>query len=116
MRYFFADGWPERLWFWIVPLAVPVAVWWVVSPLPWIISHWLNALAFAGVLLLAWAVGVLAAIIPGWLVLGPLYFSQARDNGAPYRVGDHVRVLSRRRRGLVARVSDVWECRAEVRL
>lgn len=37
-------------------------------------------------------------------------------NGAPYRVGDYVRILARRQRGRVARVYDVWAERDQVRV
>ncbi len=117
MRQFIADNWPVRLWFWIVPLAAPLAAWWYAAPLPWLLGHWLNVVLFAGILALAWVTGWLAAIIPCWFIFGPIYFGQARDNGAPYRIGDQVRVLvTGRHRGQVARVRDVWECRGQVRL
>jgi hypothetical protein len=116
LRQFIADKWPARLWMAVVPFAVPALVAWIVDPLPWVLGHWLNAASFVGLLILAWAVGWFAAIIPGWLLLGPLYYAQGLSNGAPYRAGDHVRVLSRRQRGRVARVYEVWAERNEVRL
>lgn len=116
MQQFIADNWPARLWMGVVPLAVPALVCWFVAPLNWLLDHWLNVALFAGLLLLAWAVGWFAAIIPGWLVLGPLYHDQGLCNGAPYRVGEDVRVLARRRSGQVAQVSEVWAERCQVRL
>jgi hypothetical protein len=116
VQRFFADNWPLRLWMGIVPFAVPATVCWYVAPLPWLLSHWLNPVVFAGVLLLAWGVGCVAAIIPGLLLLGPLYYIQGLRNGAPYRVGDHVRVLACRHRGRVVRVYDLWKERNQVRV
>ena len=116
MQRFIADNWPARLWMGVVPFAVPAAVCWFVDPLPWLLNHWLNAVLFAGLLVLAWGVGWFAVIIPGWLLLGPLYYSQGLRNGAPYRVGDYVRVVARRQRGQVARVYEVWAERNQVRL
>ncbi len=117
VRQFIADNGPARLWMGVVPLAVPALVCWLVAPLPWLIDHWLNPVLFAGLLLVAWAVGWFAAIIPGWLVLGPLYHDQGLRNGAPYRVGEYARVLTRRRCcGQVARVYEVWAERCQVRL
>jgi hypothetical protein len=116
MQRFIADNWPGRLWMALVPLAVPAAVWWLVRPLPWLLDDWLNPVLFAGLLVLAWGVGWFAAIIPGWFLLGPLYYSWGLSNGAPYRVGDTVKVLARRQRGRVARVYEVWAERLQVRL
>lgn len=116
MQRLIADNWPGRLWMLLIPLAVPAAVCWYVGPWPWLVSHWFNTVLFAGILVLAWVVGLFAAIIPGWLLLGPLYYSQGLDNGAPYVVGDSVRVLARRQRGRVTRVYAVWAERNQVRL
>jgi hypothetical protein len=116
VQRFIAEDWPIRLWMGIVPVAVPAAVCWYLAPLPWLVSHWLNLVVFTGVLLLAWGVGWFAAIIPGWLLLGPLYYTQEWRNGAPYRVGDYVRVLVRRHRGRVVRVYDLWAERHQVRV
>jgi hypothetical protein len=116
VQRFFADNWPIRLWLAVVPLAAPAAVCWFADPLPWALAHWLNAALFAGLLALAWCAGWFAALVPGWFVLAPLYFSRGLSNGAPYQVGDCVRVLARRQRGRVARVYEVWGERDQVRV
>jgi hypothetical protein len=114
VQWFIADNWPARLWMGVV--TVPALVCWSAHPLPWVLSHWLNAALFAGLLVLAWAVGWFAALIPAWFLLGPLYYGQGLDNGAPYQVGDYIRVLSRRYRGRVVRVYELWAERQQVRV
>jgi hypothetical protein len=116
VQRFFADDWPARLWMRVVPLAVPAAVCWWLEPLPWLLDHWPNAVLFVGLLVLAWGVGWYGALIPGWLVLGPLYYSQGLKNGAPFRAGEHVKVLTRRHRGRVAQVCEVWAERDQLRV
>ena len=114
MQRFFVQDWPARLWFLIVPLAIPICVWWLVRP--WLVESWLNWVIFAGVLLLAWVVGRFGAIIPGWIILGPLYFDRGLKNGAPYIEGDVVRILSGRYRNREVRVWAIWADRNEVRV
>jgi hypothetical protein len=111
-----AGDWPARLWFGVVPLVVPAGLYWYIGPLPWVLSHWLNAVLFTGLLTLAWCLGWFAAVIPGWLLLGPLYHFQGLRNGAPYRVGENVRVLVGRQRGRVAPVYEVCAERDRVRV
>jgi hypothetical protein len=111
-----ADSWPARLWMGVVPFAAPAAVLWITNLWAWLQSHGLNMLPLIALLFLAWVVGWFGAIIPGWLLLGPMYHAQGLSNGAPYRVGDLVRVPARRHRNRVARVYEVWAERDQVRL
>jgi len=116
VQWFFAHNWPARLWLAVAPFAVPAAVCWLVRPLPWLLDHWLNAVAFAGTLVLAWLVGWFAANLLGWFVLAPLYYDQALRNGAPFRVGDSVRLLAGPHAGRVVWVYEVWGERGQVRV
>ncbi len=116
MQWFVAHNWPVRLWLGIAPLAAPVAVCWYTRPLPWVLGHWLNTLAFAGLLVVAWVAGWFFAILGGWLILGPVYYAQGLWNGAPYREGEYVRLLVGSHRGCVKRVYEVWDERHQVRV
>jgi hypothetical protein len=81
-----------------------------------LLGHWRNAAEFAGALVLAWLVGRFVAILVGWFILGPLYFGQALRNGAPFRVGESVRLLAGSHTGRVVRIYDVWAERSQVRV
>ena len=53
--------------------------------------------------------GLLLAILLGWFVLGPLYYSQVERNGGPFKVGDEVLILTGPFRDRVARVYSPWQ-------
>src|SRR5689334_3447282 len=50
------------------------------------------------------------------IVIGPLYRLQGKLNGAPFRVGDRVRILAGPHRNRIVEVYDVWESRNQVRV
>jgi hypothetical protein len=116
VQRFFAQNWPVRLWMGIVPFTMPAVVCWLVRPVPWLLAHWLNIPMFAGILILAWVLGWYVAILVGWFVLGPLYYGQALRNGAPFRVGESVRLLTGPHAGRVVRVYEIWAERNEIRV
>jgi uncharacterized protein (DUF58 family) len=108
-QLFFASAWPDRIWFTAGALAVniPVAVVCADSLHP--LSAWWNFVQFAWLVLLALLLGLFLALFPGWLVVGPLYYSREVANGGPFEVGDRVRILSLPHRGRVSRVYSSWQ-------
>jgi hypothetical protein len=64
----------------------------------------------------AGCLGALLGAFPGGIFLGIVLRWIERRNGAPFRKGDEVVILSKRHPGRVARVYDVWAARHEVRV
>lgn len=71
---------------------------------------------FVGYLAVAAALGYLVGGLLSLFILGPVYYGQGLDNGAPYQPGDQVRLLSGRHRGRVVTVYEVWSERGQVRV
>jgi hypothetical protein len=57
--------------------------------------------------------GLALGVFPGWMVIGNIVSS---IQGAPFRKGDTVCVLSGKYKGKVTTVYEVWECRGQVRV
>lgn len=66
--------------------------------------------------ILAGAIGFLCGVLAGSVVLPPVCWWRGRVNGAPFHVGDQVRVLLGPYRDEVRVVYAVWDERGEVRL
>lgn len=99
-----------------VPFSLPIAVCLHVKPVAWILDHWMNAIGFVLILILSWGVGWFLATLAGWFVIGPLYYEQACRNGAPFHVGDSVRLLIGPHAGRMVNVCQVWDGRGAVRV
>ena len=99
-----------------VPLAITFAVLRECTPSLSVLAsptHWLY---LAGIFVLTLPCGFLVAILFGWFVLGPYYMIRAKINGAPFEVGDRVRILAGPHRDRIATVYEVWESREQVRV
>jgi hypothetical protein len=57
--------------------------------------------------------GLVLGLFPGWMIVGNIV---SWIQGAPFREGDTVCVLSGKHRGKVTTVYEVWECRGQVRV
>ena len=116
MQRFIAKNGPFRVWCAVCVLAGPVIVWCNVQPVPWLLNHWVNLPAFIAILLVAGLVGLVAAPLLGLPFLFEIYNRQAKRNGAPFAVGDTVRILAGPFADRVAPVDAVWEERGQVRV
>lgn len=109
VRQLIADGWPTRL---LLSALLAAALWFLISAKslqPHHLSEWrlvIGFVALSGAVLL---MGLLAAIVLSALFLLPIYRHQAWLNGAPFKVGDFVRVLSGPAKGRTARIYSYWQ-------
>lgn len=109
-HYFYARNWPARLWAGtglVLGLAGGGAVAFLsidpAAPLWWTMLR--GAFDVAVCVALGWAV----ALVVGFPVIGPLYFSRYAAHGAPFRPGDWVEVLVGPHQGKVVRVRTAWQ-------
>jgi hypothetical protein len=79
------------------------------------ISRW-NLLWCIVLFPVAACLGAVLGAFPGGMFLGIVLQWIERRNGAPFREGDEVVILSKRYPGRVTRVYDVWEERHQVRV
>lgn len=75
-----------------------------------------DGLALAGYVAAAAALGYFVGMLMAVFTLGPIYYQQGLDNGAPYAPGDSVRLLVGRHRGQTVRVYAIWGERNQVRV
>src|SRR4051812_1530872 len=98
-QYFFAEGWPIRLFF-LPWLAVPVLFTYVaaraLAPAFAPILSWWNLIRYGGLVIAALLLGALVALlfasVIGWVTLLPILYLRGRLNGGPFVEGDTVRV------------------------
>lgn len=115
-QYFFARPWLLNAWLIAVILVCIVIAVRTAGTTSKILSEGLSLLLSFGVVSLAALLGYFVALLLGWVVFGPLYFARGLKNGAPFHVGDMVRVLVGKHRDRVVRVYQVWESRDQVRM
>jgi hypothetical protein len=75
-----------------------------------------NLLRVVFYVVIAWLLSLLTAFVAGsflagifWPLLRPLYKARCARNGAPFLVGDYVRILAGRHKDRVVRVYSAWE-------
>jgi hypothetical protein len=56
------------------------------------------------------------AVVPAPLILVPIFRLGAKLNGAPFHVGDPVRILMGPHRNRVTRIYEIWKERGQVRV
>jgi hypothetical protein len=81
-----------------------------VGPFGWLTFRSVVTIVSAGI------IGLFVGVLSAMPVTIPLYQHRARVNGAPFRIGDAVRVLCGPHRGHVGRVYAVWAERGQVRV
>jgi hypothetical protein len=103
MQYFFAQKW----------LSTSFSV-----GFPLVCSLTAGSLAYPRFILtaLGLVVGSIFGVLLSMFIVGPLHMARAEKNGAPFRDGDMVHILAGRYRDRVARVYEVWESRAQVKV
>jgi hypothetical protein len=79
-------------------------------------SDWSFCALFVISLLLAPVLFMFLSLPVSFLVLVPAYYLGDRLAGAPFRVGDHVRILIGPYRDRVVEIYDVWDSRRQVRV
>jgi len=104
LQLFFARDWPLKIWFTLIPLLF------VITSMR--VCGWPPAIGFLGLLFIvvvSFVAGVFSALLSALFILGPLYHDRALKNGAPFRIGDRVRILVGPHRGRVTRVYSTWQ-------
>lgn len=109
LHYFFAQDWPLKICLAVFTFGFAAGATRLVGP-PW------DNLAAAITVGAAIPLGLLIGFLSWAVFLTPLYRRRARINGAPFREGDTVRILSGRYRGTVAEVYAVWLERGQFRV
>jgi hypothetical protein len=107
----------DRPLFFQMAVGATVSVVWTGSILLPTLSVSLWNLAWCiGLFLVAACLGAVIGAFPGGMFLGIVLQWVERRNGAPFREGDEVVILSKRYPGRVTRVYDVWAERHQVRV
>jgi hypothetical protein len=114
VQYLFAKNWPAKVYFSVVVLS---SVWFVFAlfrPVGDMFTHWQSAVTFVVSILAAPVFGLCISLPLAKLILLPIYYLRGKLNGAPFRVGDRVRILVGPYRDRVAEVYAVWSERGQV--
>jgi len=115
-QYLFANDWPLFAYYSLAAILGVVVVVVVCQPSRAIFSDGLYLSMFVVSLLVAPVLGFLVSLPFVWIIIGPLYRFRGTLNGAPFSVGDRVRILAGPHSGRVVRVYEVWSERCQVRV
>ena len=118
-QYFFAINWPLRVVFLILLVGVPLCCAYVIArPLVHVyapLSEIWNLLRLVFYVIVALLLSFLSALVAVsfligilWPLIEPFYKSRCAKNGAPFHVGDHVRILAGRHKDRVVKVYSTW--------
>jgi hypothetical protein len=116
LQYFFAQAWPFRILFTLVPLLFIVEAIRICEPSLVLLTDWRYLLRIVGIVFLALVLGILSSLLIGCFVIRPMNYYCAVKNGAPFREGDLVRILARPHRDRIVRVCQVCESSQWVRV
>jgi hypothetical protein len=116
LQYFVAKGWPSRIWGVAVGIAGVVLAVVACEPSRSAFQDWRYCLLFVVAVLVAPVLSFFVSLPLAVIFVSPIYSLAARMNGAPFRIGDSVRILSGPYRDRIARVYEIWEPRDQVRL
>ena len=104
-----ADEWPSKVWF---VSAIAAGAWFTIAAFDPTLSDilsWRFLVLFVPTSVAVLIVALGLSLIFGSVLVYPVYALQARLNGAPFAVGDRVRVISRRERGRISQVYSAWQ-------
>jgi hypothetical protein len=116
IHYFFAKDWPIKGYFGAWAVAGVVMVVSECQPSRAMLGDWSYCALFIMALLVAPIFFAFLSIPVAFLFLGPFYHLGDRLAGAPFRVGDRVRILVGPHRDRVVEVYAVWDSRRQIRV
>ena len=116
LQYFFARDWPLKAYLWGAALA---GLWVAINaahPSAEMFRDWQFDLAFGILIIVAPVLAYFLALLFGVLFVPPIYQLLGKLNGAPFQVGDQVRILVGPHRDRVVPIYAVWKDRLQVRV
>ncbi len=101
-QIFFADDWLQKTW--IGSFVTFAMAYSTIHFLPTFhtLGFSIYSIVLAVVILIAGAIGFLASLILGCMILPRIYFERELMNGAPFQKGDLVVILQKKHRGRLA--------------
>lgn len=81
-----------------------------------VLTDWIYWLLFIVSIVVAPLLFAFLSVPVSFIVLVPLYYLGDRLAGAPFRVGDHVKILVGPPCGRIVEIYDVWDSRRQIRV
>jgi len=106
---FFASQWLLRLWFGAIVISATVTALRLAGFRVGMLTDWKLAGLYLVITILAGLLGFMLAIFPGTLILGPLFHARALRNGAPFKIGDTVKIIGGCHDGRITKVYSMWQ-------
>jgi hypothetical protein len=109
IQYIFARSWPRKAYF---SAAAAFGVWSAVvacQPSMAMFGDWEYLLLFVVSVVVAPILAFFLSLLLIPLGMAQLYYWRGRLNGAPFKVGDRVRILVGQHRGRITRVYSMWQ-------
>jgi hypothetical protein len=116
IQYCLARNWPMKIYFLAAAL---LGEWFVLTecqPSAALLHDWEYLLMFVPTIVLMPVLCCAFAVVPAPLILVPIFRLGAKLNGAPFHVGDPVRILVGPHRNHLTRIYEIWDERREVRV
>jgi hypothetical protein len=116
IQYISARDWPLKVYFSLWATFGVVVALTLCQPTLTLFSDWKYFLLFAVSVLLAPALFFFLSLLFAVIFVVPFYRIADRINGAPFRIGDHVRILSGPHQGRLVKIYELWESRQQIRV
>lgn len=116
IQYFYAQGWPLKIWLTLSPLVFGAVAVRTCEPSLATLKNWRLLFSLIGIFLIWAMLGFFVGLVLGSIILPPLYHYRAIRNGGPFKPGDVVQILVGPHRGRVVRVHSLQEHSVQVEL
>jgi hypothetical protein len=108
-QQFFATNWPLRIWLTFTSVGLTI----VFFRMAQFSLDWLQDWTMVGwgllLAIVSPALGFMLGICPGSVFLIPFLLWRSFANGAPFKIGDEVQIISGPKRGTVTRIYSGWQ-------
>jgi hypothetical protein len=115
-RDILVGDWPWVLYGSLSSILGVVTVIWATEPARDAFSNWTFWLCFGVAMLIAPVFIFFCGLPLGFIIFGPLFYLADKIAGAPFQVGDRVRILVGPHRDRIVEVYDVWQSRRQIRV
>lgn len=108
-QYLFAQQWPSQVVLLGGPILFAAGVVRSINPTSNDLKDWSSFTWLLATILISLSLGWFFALIAGGCTLGPFYEYRGNKNGAPFEIGDRVRILAGPHRDRIALVYALWQ-------
>lgn len=116
LRSFFAHGWHRKIYFTAFAILGEIVVLDNCLPSKTALHDWTYVVLLCLCIIVAPILFIFWSLPVAFIFLNPLFRLGSKLNGAPFHVGDEVRILIGPHKGRLVRIYEIWDSRHQVRV